>query len=57
VSVLGGRASARSIHFICADLIVLFVIVHVVEVFLAGVWNEMVSMITGRYSIRTEPHS
>lgn len=51
--VFGGRQSARAIHFITANLIVLFVIVHVVEVFLAGVVNEIRSMITGRYVIRT----
>lgn len=55
-SLFGGRQSARAIHFITANLIVLFVIVHVVEVFLAGVWNEIRSMITGRYVIRTEAH-
>jgi thiosulfate reductase cytochrome b subunit len=55
-SLFGGRQSARGIHFITANLIVLFVIVHVVEVFLAGVWNEIRSMITGRYVIRTESH-
>ena len=53
-SVLGGRPSARSIHFIFANLIVLFVIVHVVEVFLAGVFNEVGSMITGRYAVPRE---
>jgi thiosulfate reductase cytochrome b subunit len=51
LDVLGGRQSARSLHFICANLIVLFVIVHVVEVFLAGVVNEIGSMITGRYAL------
>jgi thiosulfate reductase cytochrome b subunit len=55
--VLGGRQSARSIHFICANLIVLFVLVHVVEVFLAGVVNEIGSMITGRYRLPAEPHT
>ncbi|HEY1447655.1 MAG TPA: cytochrome b/b6 domain-containing protein [Caulobacteraceae bacterium] len=55
-SLFGGRQSARAIHFITANLIVLFVIVHIVEVFLAGVWNEIRSMITGRYVIRTEGH-
>jgi len=54
LNLFGGRQSARSIHFICANLIVLFVIVHVVEVLLAGVWNELRSMITGRYVIKTE---
>jgi thiosulfate reductase cytochrome b subunit len=50
----GGRQSARTIHFISAGLIVLFVLVHVFEVFVAGVFNEVGSMITGRYAIRTE---
>jgi thiosulfate reductase cytochrome b subunit len=52
--VFGGRQSARSIHFITANLIVLFVIVHVVEVFLAGMVNEIGSMITGRYAVPRE---
>jgi thiosulfate reductase cytochrome b subunit len=54
VSLFGGRQSARAIHFITANLIVLFVIVHVVEVFLAGAWNEIRSMITGRYVLPAE---
>ncbi len=52
--LLGGRQTARSLHFITANLIVLFVIVHVVEVLLAGVFNELRSMITGRYAVRAE---
>jgi thiosulfate reductase cytochrome b subunit len=56
LDLFGGRQSARTIHFITANLIVLFVIVHVVEVFLAGVFNELRSMITGRYEIKTEAH-
>jgi thiosulfate reductase cytochrome b subunit len=52
--LFGGRQSARTIHFICANLIVLFVLVHVVEVFLAGVVNEIGSMITGRYAVPPE---
>jgi thiosulfate reductase cytochrome b subunit len=51
--VFGGRQSARTIHWICANLIVLFVLVHVAEVFIAGVFNEIGSMITGRYTYRT----
>ncbi len=54
LTLFGGRQSARTIHFISANLIVLFVLVHVVEVFLAGVWNEMRSMITGRYAVPAE---
>ena len=54
LDLFGGRPTARSIHFICANLIVLFVIVHVVEVFLVGAVNEMRSMITGRYVVPPE---
>jgi thiosulfate reductase cytochrome b subunit len=54
VDVFGGRQSARSIHFICASLIVLFVIVHLVMVVLSGLWNNVRSMITGSYAIEVE---
>jgi thiosulfate reductase cytochrome b subunit len=54
LDVLGGRQSARSIHFICASLIVLFVLVHLVEVVLAGAINEVRSMLTGRYVVPEE---
>lgn len=47
----GGRQSARTVHFLCASAIVLFVVVHVVMVLLSGVWNNLRSMITGRYHI------
>jgi thiosulfate reductase cytochrome b subunit len=53
-ALFGGRQSARTVHWICANLIVLFVVVHVVEVFIAGPLNEIGSMITGRYAVRTE---
>jgi thiosulfate reductase cytochrome b subunit len=45
--VFGGRQSARSIHFICAMLIVLFFFVHILMVVLVGAINEIRSMITG----------
>ena len=51
VDLLGGRQSARSLHFLAAAGLVLFVIVHVAQVFIAGVWNEMRSIITGWYKI------
>jgi thiosulfate reductase cytochrome b subunit len=57
VDLFGGRQTARTIHFICATLIVLFVIVHVLLVILSGVWNNIRSMISGKYSIDSEaPH-
>jgi thiosulfate reductase cytochrome b subunit len=52
LDIFGGRQSARTIHFISASLLVLFVIVHVAMVILSGPWNNMRSMITGRYAIR-----
>jgi thiosulfate reductase cytochrome b subunit len=51
VDVFGGRQTARTIHFICATLIVLFVIVHVLLVLVSGLWNNLRSMITGRYRV------
>ena len=54
IDVFGGRQSARTIHFIAANLIVLFIIVHVVLVLISGVWNNLRSMITGRYAIEVE---
>jgi len=52
--LLGGRQSARSIHFICAFGLVAFVVVHLVMVVLAGPINEVRSMITGRYRLPGE---
>jgi thiosulfate reductase cytochrome b subunit len=51
LDVLGGRQSARTIHFIAASGIVIFVFVHLVMVLISGVWNNLRSMITGRYVI------
>jgi thiosulfate reductase cytochrome b subunit len=56
VDVFGGRSSARSIHFIGAMLLVLFVLVHVLMVALVGPINEIRSMITGRYRLPAERH-
>jgi thiosulfate reductase cytochrome b subunit len=61
VDLFGGRQSARSIHFISASLILLFIFVHLVMVVLAGPINEVRSMITGKLAISQEeddePHS
>jgi thiosulfate reductase cytochrome b subunit len=54
LDLFGGRQSARSIHFISASLIVLFVLVHLVMVVVSGLWNNLRSMITGRYAIEVE---
>jgi thiosulfate reductase cytochrome b subunit len=51
VTLLGGRQSARTIHFTAAMLVALFILVHLIMVVLAGPWNELRSMITGRYVV------
>jgi len=51
VDLFGGRQSARSIHFLCAVLLALFILVHLVMVVLAGPLNEIRSMITGWYRV------
>ncbi|HEY2012506.1 MAG TPA: cytochrome b/b6 domain-containing protein, partial [Bryobacteraceae bacterium] len=48
VSVLGGQQSARTLHFFVSVLLVLFLLVHVIMVFLTGFRNRMRAMITGR---------
>jgi thiosulfate reductase cytochrome b subunit len=52
--LFGGRQGARSVHFISASLIVLFVLVHLFMVVASGLWNNLRSMITGRYAIEVE---
>ena len=52
LEIFGGRQSARTIHFIAASGIVLFVVVHLAMVLISGVWNNLRSMITGRYVIK-----
>ncbi len=51
LELFGGRQSARSIHFLCAMGLALFIVVHLLMVVLAGPFNEMRSMITGRYRL------
>ncbi len=54
LDVFGGRQSARSIHFIAATLLVVFFIVHLVMVILAGPFNEVRAMITGYFRLPKE---
>ncbi len=51
LDLFGGRQSARTIHFIGASAIVLFVFVHLFMVLVSGVWNNLRSMVTGTYVI------
>lgn len=54
VSLLGGRQSARTIHFFVSLALVLFLFAHVAMVYLAGFWSRTGAMITGRIGTRKE---
>ena len=54
VDALSGQQSARTIHFLVASALVLFLIVHVAMVCLAGFGARMRTMITGRGAAREE---
>jgi len=49
--IFHGRQSARTIHFLCAFSFLGFFVVHIIMVILSGSWNNLRSMITGRYVI------
>ena len=51
LDLLGGRQSARTIHFLTASAVVAFVLLHLFMVVASGTWNNIRSMITGRYAI------
>lgn len=54
VEAFGGRQSARTIHFLTAGGLVLFVAVHVLMVILSGPINGLRSMITGKFALSRE---
>lgn len=47
LDLLGGRQSARSIHFLCAWALAIFMVGHVLLVLLSGPLKQMKDMITG----------
>lgn len=51
LDIMGGRQSARTLHFISAGLILGFIVVHVGLVIWTGFFNNMRSMITGWFVI------
>ena len=55
LDLLGGRSSARSLHFICAGIIAAFIVVHLTLVLLAGPINEVRSMLTGWFRVPPDP--
>jgi thiosulfate reductase cytochrome b subunit len=48
VNLLGGRQSARTLHFFISAALLLFLIVHISMVVLSGFRSRMRAMITGR---------
>lgn len=46
-SLLGGRQSARTLHFLISTLLLGFFVVHVAMIVLAGFWRRTRAMITG----------
>jgi thiosulfate reductase cytochrome b subunit len=50
VTILGGRQSARTLHFFVSILLVLFLLVHILMVWLAGLRKRVGAMITGRFA-------
>lgn len=57
VDLFGGRQSARTVHFVLANLLVLFVFVHVAMVLASGLWNNIRGMTTGWFKIEAEPRA
>jgi thiosulfate reductase cytochrome b subunit len=51
IELLGGRQSARTLHFLAASGLLLFVLVHLFEVLISGAFNQIRSMITGYYTV------
>lgn len=47
VNVLGGRQSARTLHFFISGFLVIFLVAHVTMVYLSGFRTRMRAMITG----------
>ncbi len=54
VNALGGRQSARTLHFFVSGFLVLFLVVHVGMVILGGFRSRMRAMITGRVIVPQE---
>jgi thiosulfate reductase cytochrome b subunit len=52
--ILGGRQTARTLHFVSAFALVSFFALHIIMIFAAGPINEMRSILTGWYRIGAE---
>ena len=54
VNLLGGRQSARTLHFFVSIALVLFLLIHVAMVVWSGFWSRLRAMISGRVTVDEE---
>ncbi len=54
LDIFGGRQTARTIHFVVMLALVMFFVVHILMVVLAGPFNELRSIVTGWYRTSEE---
>ncbi|HKY70709.1 MAG TPA: cytochrome b/b6 domain-containing protein [Nitrospira sp.] len=54
LTIFGGRQAARTIHFIACFSFVGFILIHVGQVILTGLFNNIRSMVTGWFEVRHE---
>ena len=54
LTIFGGRQAARTIHFIACFTFVGFIVIHVLEVILTGLFNNIRSMVTGWFVVKHE---
>jgi thiosulfate reductase cytochrome b subunit len=47
VEIFGGYQSARTVHFVITNLLLLFLVLHIAMLCMAGFWNRTRAMITG----------
>lgn len=56
VVLLGGRQTARTLHLFVTVALVLFLVVHLAMITMAGFWRRTRAMITGRATAQTTAH-
>lgn len=52
--LFGGRQSARTLHFLFATLMLLFILVHLFQLIVVGFINHVRGMITGKLKLKAE---
>jgi thiosulfate reductase cytochrome b subunit len=52
LSLFGGRQGARTLHFIACFSFVGFIVIHVFQVVVTGLVNNLRSMMTGWFSVK-----